>query len=126
MPLPTYADPELEARYDQFMELRETVNKALEEARAAKVIGKSFNAKLVLFPRGQVADLLGKLTLNLPQVFIVSQLEIRKDGYGSFKGEDISIDVLPAQGITCERCWQVVDHVDSDGLCDRCRSVVGK
>ncbi|HRY78453.1 MAG TPA: isoleucine--tRNA ligase, partial [Candidatus Izemoplasmatales bacterium] len=126
MPAVRYENAELEARYDRFLSFRETVLKALEEARAAKVIGKSFNAKLVLYPKGETVDLLDRCQINLQQVFIVSQLEIRKDGYGAFKGDDVSIDVLPAEGIVCDRCWQVVGHVDEDGLCDRCRSVLSR
>lgn len=124
MPESVFEDEKLESDFDQFMSLRETVQKALEEARAAKVIGKSFNAKLILYPKGNAQDLLDKLDINLQQIFIVSQLEIRKQGYGSFKTEELSIDVLAAEGETCARCWQVVDHVDEDGLCDRCKEIV--
>lgn len=126
MPEPRFIDPDLEDRYDRFLVFRETVLKALEEARAAKVIGKSFNARLVLYPKGRVEDLLSKLDCNLRQVFIVSQLEIRREGFGSFRGEEVTIDVLPAEGTACARCWQVVDQVDEDGLCDRCRSVLDR
>ncbi len=115
---------ELEARYDKFMELREIVLKALEVARNEKTIGKSLNAYLILYPRGQYLSLLENLDVNLAQVFIVSKLEIRSEGYGVFKDKDISIDVLPAEGKTCERCWTIVDHVDENGLCDRCHKIV--
>lgn len=124
MPVPKYADDNLEAWYDQFMILRETVLKALEEAREKKIIGKSFNAKLVLYPKGKIIDLLNRIHVNLQQVFIVSQLEVKTEGYGSYKGDDVSIDVFAAEGHTCERCWQVVDHLDEQGLCDRCKEVI--
>ncbi|MDD3126735.1 MAG: isoleucine--tRNA ligase [Candidatus Izemoplasmatales bacterium] len=124
MPVPKYADDNLEAWYDQFMILRETVLKALEEAREKKIIGKSFNAKLVLYPKGKIIDLLNRIQVNLQQVFIVSQLEVKTEGYGSYKGDDVSIDVFAAEGHTCERCWQVVDHLDEQGLCDRCKEVI--
>ncbi|MFA7724601.1 MAG: isoleucine--tRNA ligase [Candidatus Izemoplasmatales bacterium] len=124
MPVPKYADENLEAWYDQFMILRETVLKALEEAREKKIIGKSFNAKLVLYPKGKIVDLLNRIHVNLQQVFIVSQLEVKTEGYGSYKGDDVSIDVFAAEGHTCERCWQVVDHLDEQGLCDRCKEVI--
>ncbi|MFH0993098.1 MAG: class I tRNA ligase family protein, partial [bacterium] len=117
-------DADFETLYDEFMVLRETVLKALEEARAAKIIGKSLNAKVTLYPKGKVQALLERLNVDLAQVFIVSRLEVRKDGYGSFKALDVSIDVEPAAGETCERCWQVVDHLDEDGLCPRCAAIV--
>jgi isoleucyl-tRNA synthetase len=115
---------DIEPLYDQFMVLRESVLKALEIARNEKVIGKSLNAHLILYPKGQYDTLLDRLSINLAQVFIVSRAEIRKEGYGSFKADEISIDVLPAQGITCSRCWSVVDHVGDDELCPRCHQIV--
>jgi isoleucyl-tRNA synthetase len=113
---------ELFAKYEAFMGVRDNVLKALEEARNNKVIGKSFNAKLVLYPENGVKELLESLNTNLQQVFIVSQLEI-KEGKGEFEFTDLSIDVLKAEGETCDRCWQVVDHTE-EGLCPRCESIV--
>ncbi len=117
-------DTDVEKLYDEFMSLREDVLKALENARNEKVIGKSLNAHVVLYPKGKVADLLEKLNVNLAQIFIVSKLEISKDGFGKYKGTDVSIDVTEAKGHTCARCWQVVDEVNEDGICARCENVI--
>lgn len=115
---------ELEKRYDKFMELREDVLKALEMARSEKIIGKSLNAKLTLYPKGKYESLLDSLKINLQQVFIVSKVDISKEGFGSFKAEDISIDVAPAVGTTCSRCWTIVDTVDDELLCPRCHDII--
>lgn len=115
-------DDQLLAKYDSFMAVRDNVLKALEEARNNKVIGKSFNAKLTLYPTGEVKELLESLSINLQQVFIVSQFEI-KEGTGEFTFTDLSIDVEKAEGETCDRCWQVVPET-KEGLCPRCESVV--
>ena len=103
------------------MDVRDNVLKALEEARNNKVIGKSFNALLVLYPENEVAELLASIP-NLQQIFIVSQLEI-KEGVGEFKFQNLSIDVLAAVGETCDRCWQVVPDT-KEGLCPRCETVL--
>ena len=80
MPSPrSIEDDALVEKFDRFMKVRENVLKALEEARNNKVIGKSFNAKLTLYPKGEVKELLESLQINLGQVFIVSQFEM-KDG----------------------------------------------
>jgi len=113
---------ELLNKYDQFMLVRDNVLKALEEARNNKVIGKSFNAKLVLYPENEVKELLESLNSNLQQIFIVSQLEI-KEGKGEFEFTNLSIDVLKAEGETCDRCWQVVPETQ-EGLCPRCETVI--
>lgn len=124
MPVVEEFDESIETLYDQFMGLREDVLKALENARNEKVIGKSLNANLILYPKAKVATLLEQMKGNLAQIFIVSKLDIVKDGFGKYKGTDVSIDVLEAEGITCERCWQVVPEVDEDGVCPRCADVL--
>lgn len=109
-------------KYEKFMDVRVNVLKALEEARNNKVIGKSFNAKLIIYPNTETKELLESLNANLGQMFIVSQFEI-KTGEGEFKFPNLSIDILKADGETCDRCWQVVDHVN-EGICDRCTEVI--
>ncbi|MEC9484303.1 MAG: isoleucine--tRNA ligase [Candidatus Izemoplasma sp.] len=118
----TFDNPELVDKYDRFMKIRDNVLKALETARNNKVIGKSFNAKLTLYPEGDTKTFLEGLDVNLGQVFIVSQFEMA-EGTGEYTFDELSIDVEKAEGHTCERCWQVVPEVD-DGLCDRCHSIV--
>ena len=63
-------------KYNQFLEYRDDVLKALEEARNNKVIGKSFNAHLIINPTPKAAKLLASLQINLQQVFIVSKCTI--------------------------------------------------
>ncbi len=109
-------------KYDKFMSVRDNVLKALEEARNEKVIGKSFNAKLILYPKGEVKTLLEDMKANLGQIFIVSDFEI-KEGTGKYQFTDLSIDVFAAVGETCDRCWQVVPKTEK-GLCIRCSNVV--
>ncbi len=109
-------------KYEKFMDVRDNVLKALEEARNNKVIGKSFNAKLIIYPNAGTKELLNSLNANLGQMFIVSQFEIGT-GEGEFKFPNLSIDILKAEGETCDRCWQVVDHVH-EGICDRCTKVL--
>jgi isoleucyl-tRNA synthetase len=124
MPKYEEMDNQIEAIFDEFMELREDVLKALENARNEKVIGKSLNASVVIYPKPKVENILNKLDVNLAQIFIVSKFEVAKDGFGAYKGQDVTIDVFKAEGHTCDRCWQIVDHVDEDGLCPRCKEVI--
>ena len=109
-------------KYDKFMEVRTNVLKALEEARTKQVIGKSFAAKLTLYPSNDVKELLDSMNANLGQIFIVSQFEM-KEGTGEYKFNNLSIDVEKADGETCDRCWQTVDHTHN-GLCHRCENVI--
>jgi isoleucyl-tRNA synthetase len=117
-----YGSEDLLEKYDKFMQVRESVLKALEEARNKQVIGKSFNARLILYPTGETKELLQNINANLGQIFIVSQIEIA-DGEGEYQFNGLSIDVVKAEGETCDRCWQVVDHTH-EGLCHRCEDVL--
>ena len=126
MPKIENLDNELEQAFDEFMELREDVLKALENARNEKIIGKSLNARVVIYPKAKIENILKKIKVNLAQIFIVSRFEIAKDGFGAYKGTDVSIDVFKAEGHTCERCWQVVHEVNDDGLCRRCEEVISE
>ena len=115
--LPENIDRDLEAKFDKFMELREGILKALEEARANKAIGKSFNAKLTIYAPKNVIEELNGLNCNLAQILIVSQLEIKED-------DKIHFEVKEAQGHTCSRCWMIVEDDLIDGLCPRCHEIV--
>ena len=45
------------------------------------------------------------------------------EGKGEYEFPGLSIDVVKADGETCDRCWQVVDHT-AEGLCPRCTDVI--
>ena len=113
----------LKEKYQAFMELRNDVLKALEEARNEKIIGKSLNAKLTLYPNEKTSKLLSSINHDLAQLFIVSECVV-KSGEGTYKFDDLSIDVEKREGHTFALCWQVVDEVNSDELCERCETVV--
>ena len=48
----------IEEKWNAFMNLRDDVLKALEEARNQKVIGKSLNAKVTVYVNEEVKNLL--------------------------------------------------------------------
>ncbi|MED1202148.1 isoleucine--tRNA ligase [Heyndrickxia acidicola] len=124
----------LEEKWSKFLDLRDDVLKALEEARNAKVIGKSLTAKVTLYVNKEMKELLESIHESMNQLFIVSGFEVR----GS-KGEapenaldlqNASIVVEKAEGETCERCWIVTPEVGKNEkhptLCPRCAEVVEK
>jgi isoleucyl-tRNA synthetase len=123
----TYSNAsDLLTKYDQFLDIRDIVLKALEEARNKKIIGKSFNAKVTLYPTPELKTFLDSVEGNLAQIFIVSQLEIIEGSapVGTFEMDGLSVLVTNAEGHTCSRCWQVVSEVNEDELCSRCESVI--
>ena len=121
---------EFMAKWEWLHAIRDDVNKALEEARAKKTIGKSLEAKVTLHCGGELYGFLAKEEALLPTVFIVSAVELTEGGAGSFTGEveGLTIDVTPAPGEKCERCWMQSDTVGKDHehptLCARCAGVL--
>ncbi|PGS53673.1 isoleucine--tRNA ligase [Bacillus sp. AFS041924] len=122
----------LEAKWEKFMDLRDDVLKALEVARNEKVIGKSLTAAVKIYPNAEVAELLNSIHEDFKQLLIVSQVEVASSNEQAPKTaqkfDTLSIEVTPATGETCERCWVVTEEVGKDDehptLCLRCASVV--
>ena len=123
---------QLVEKWTKFMKLRDEVLKALEEARNEKVIGKSLTAKVTLYVREHVKELLDSIDENVGQIFIVSDLEVAgsyEDApENALKLENSAIVVTKAEGETCERCWVVTPDVGQNEnhptLCPRCAEVV--
>ena len=70
------ADEEFMAKWEKIDELRDIVNKALEEARAQKLIGKSLEAKVTLNCGRDWYEFAKSAEADLVSAFIVSAVEI--------------------------------------------------
>lgn len=114
------------------MDVRDDVLKALEEARAAKTIGKSLEAKVTVYANEELANLLPAIDSNLAQLFIVSEYEFggarEQAPENALTLDEVSVVVEKAQGEKCGRCWTISKHVgESEAhpeLCPRCAEVV--
>jgi isoleucyl-tRNA synthetase len=133
MPTPNTAiyDKQLEEKWENFLEVRDEVLKALEEARKAKVIGDSLQASVCLYPNAETNDLLSKMD-RLDLLFIVSRVHIHSPGdavpENAWKANGIAVEVLVAKGEKCERCWILTPEVGQNDqyptLCARCSQVI--
>ena len=120
------AEPE---KWETLGKVRGAVQKALEEKRAAKVFGKSLEAKVILTCDGELYDVLSSMEAQLSDLFIVSQVEVVKGAVESSGDvEGLAVEAMRAEGGKCERCWKVLPVVGSDAehptLCPRCAGVV--
>ena len=117
-------------KWDRIHALREDVQKALEIARTAKLIGGSLDAKVTLFATGDQLAFIRSIKEMLPAILIVSALEIAEDGTGDYTGEveGVSITVAHADGHKCGRCWSFSDTMGTDAehpeLCARCAAIL--
>ena len=114
----------LEAKWDKLLEVRDDVNKALEESRNEKVIGKSLEAAVEIYSNdSEVVELLNSVD-NLHQLFIVSSVEVKENDGVAY--DLATVKVTKAEGHRCERCWNIVEEVNEEGLCPRCASILNK
>ena len=117
-------DAALEAKWDKLLEVRDDVNKALEESRNEKVIGKSLEAAVEIYSNdSEVVELLNSVD-NLHQLFIVSSVEVKENDGVAY--DLATVKVIKAEGHRCERCWNIVEEVNEEGLCPRCASILNK
>ena len=117
-------DAALEAKWDKLLEVRDDVNKALEESRNEKVIGKSLEAAVEIYSNdSEVVELLNSVD-NLHQLFIVSSVVVRENDGATY--DLATVKVTKAQGHRCERCWNIVEEVTEESLCHRCHGILNK
>jgi len=107
---------DLFATWTLLFEIRDEVLRALEEARVAKQIGSSLEAKVTISAFRETLSLLRKYEKDLRYIFIVSQVEVVEGSQ--------SITVSRAEGAKCERCWNYSTRVgESEAyptVCERC------
>ena len=115
---------ELLGKYEDLMAVRDDVLKALELARSQKIIGKSMNANVLLYPTDKVAKLITTLDVDLKQIFIVSNFNIATSDFDGNEYPSGKIAVRAAEGLTCSRCWQIVQSLNEGELCPRCERIV--
>ena len=134
--------PELEEFWSVITQLRDEVNKVMEQARTAKAIGSSLDAKVLL----QVSDvdLKNKLAAynandslsekdvdELRYFFLASQVKLvdsLPDAEYKSESDIANIAVIKADGKKCDRCWNystsVGSFADDPTICDRCNAAL--
>ena len=125
-------DKELLGRWKRLRQVREEVNKALEEARRAGRIGTSLQARVVI--EASSADLgqfLQSFGDDLRFLFIASEVTFGALGQDAFRSTDVpgfGVEIQTAAGRKCERCWNYTSDVGHDSdwpeICARCSDAV--
>ncbi|BAZ16648.1 isoleucyl-tRNA synthetase [Calothrix sp. NIES-4071] len=136
-----WENPELATFWEKMRDIRNDVNKVLEQARVDKQIGSSLEAKVLLYVadeklRSAVKTL--EIDTNgideLRYLFITSQATVL-DSAQQIEGlkynlisDNWSIGVVNAEGEKCDRCWNYSTHVGESKedplLCERCVSAL--
>lgn len=136
-----WQQPQLAVVWERLREIRQEVNKVMEQARGDKAIGSSLEARVLLYVADQelqavLAGLNPTDSLNINRVdelrylFLVSQVELLGSPLGvadlkySLQTDSVAIAVVGAEGKKCDRCWNYSVHVGESSqhplLCERC------
>ncbi len=120
------------ARWDRLFAVRSQAARALEKARAAKVIGSSLEARVTLYADGVLREILEHDATELSALFIVSDVATepfsRRPPDAEDLGEGFAATVARAPGVKCARCWVYRTDVGADrahpDVCGRCARVL--
>ncbi len=128
-------DEALAERWEKLLRVRAEVTRALEDARAQKLIGHALDAEVILSaPDGLHAEL-EPYGRDLRSFFIVSAARLLKDAdlQEAVESADIKglkIRVQPAASPKCERCWvhesSVGESPEHPAICRRCRDALAE
>jgi len=114
---------ELLAEWEALFRVRDQVLRSLEDARTAKTIGSSLEARVELTAGGKTLELLERHRDDLRYIFIVSEVSLLKKADATDDGR-VGIAVTLAEGSKCERCWNYSKHVGESEryptACERC------
>ncbi len=121
-PDPARRDGAAVSLMDQVLRCRTLVQKQIEDARQAKVMHRSDEARVVLaLPSNSPLRHGGIGPSELSEIFIVAGVELQE-------GAELSASVSPSDSPKCARCWRFDPTVGRNPshpvLCDRCTEAV--
>lgn len=125
---PKFINEALANRWERFEEIRGEILKVLERARQAKIIGNSLEAKVVLIATGEPENILEPLKQDLPGLLLVSQVEwgtnLAAEATPTERFPTLYVEVKPAEGQKCERCWTWSTEISPKNICPKCVEVL--
>lgn len=115
-----YLRDDLSDKFQELMELRNLVNKELEELRASKIISKSLEALIEIeAPRDKI-KIYREFEDEIKAIFMVAD-------YRFIESTDkyIKVKATNFNGIKCVRCWKYFKAEEiSEGICKCCQEAV--
>lgn len=110
--------------WNQILDFKNEINRALEEAKTSGVVSKSLEASVIFELKPEFTALQKKWPVDLAQILIISELKPMKHNE-NFKEQKMSwLKVEANQGLKCERCWTIHKHLTEENICERCAKVV--
>ncbi|EIC21347.1 isoleucyl-tRNA synthetase [Thiorhodovibrio frisius] len=122
------SDPLDTAAWNQILECRAAVGKALEDARKSALIGAALDAEIALYCKPELAGILNRLGEELRFIFITSGVSVhgleQAPADATDAAEGLKVQVRPSPHPKCVRCWHhradLGTHTEHPHLCGRC------
>jgi isoleucyl-tRNA synthetase len=142
---PEWTQSDLGHKWSQVRQVRQDVNKVMEQARVEKLIGASLDSKALLYiPAASLRQQLTQMNPTqsdiqtgvdeLRYLFLASQVELVDSATPIealkfyLQGDVATVGVTSAEGHKCDRCWNYSTSVGLSQkhplLCDRCETVI--
>ena len=131
-PISEVADTDLETLWDSIMNSRPGVLRGLETARSKGIIGHPLDAHVQIKLSEYYKGLAGKVSDETwAMILVVSSCEIVDEVKGAevvYEDEitGLVIGVDKSNDEKCPRCWRRRPEVAEQGLCNRCKDVIGE
>jgi isoleucyl-tRNA synthetase len=127
-------DPQKKEAWEELAKVRSAVLVKLEEARNAKSIGGSLEAKVSLYSSlPKLQSTLKSYAKHLPALFIVSQVQVLETALAAVdagEASGLAVQIERADGKKCERCWNYSTHVGENPryptICERCSEALAE
>ncbi len=128
-------DAQMMEKWTKLLRVRSEITKALEMARREKVIGHPLEAEVLMTVGGELESFMAGEWNTIKEISIISELTVLQQDTPvagvRFTSEEIPgmiIQVQPARGEKCERCWTRSTSVGTiaahPAICDRCAGVL--
>ncbi|EKD38020.1 MAG: hypothetical protein ACD_75C00899G0005, partial [uncultured bacterium] len=128
-------DEPMMEKWAKLIKIRSEITKALENGRREKVIGHPLEAEVLIRAEGDLAEFMRGEWDTIKEISIISEMSVLRDDTPvagiRFVSEEIAgmiIQVQPASGEKCLRCWtrsttvgEIAAHPE---ICRRCADVL--
>ncbi len=130
-------DEPMMEKWTKLIRVRSEITKALEMARREKVIGHSLEAEVLITAGGELMSFMIGEWNTLKEISIISELTVLQQDspiagirFSSEEIPEMIVQVQPAQGEKCERCWirstSVGTIAEHPAICHRCAAVLAE
>lgn len=123
-------NPSIAAKWEDLRNIRRVLTGALEVERAAKTIGSSLQASVIMYVSAEWSDRLNdidwtELAIASQCVIVHAQMPANAFTLEDVRGIGVAVEL--AEGQKCGRCWKILPEVGlqrEPDLCKRCDEVI--